>query len=80
MAELTKRGLITAVICSDPFMKLGQAQAKVFGVPDLPLLKIPHPLGGLDLEQVEGRALSRDAAARQAHQGAASMSDLARNC
>ena len=57
MSELRKRGLVTAVICSDSFMKLGKTQAKVFGVPDLPLVEIPHPLGGLSLEQVEGRAL-----------------------
>ena len=57
MSELRKRGLTTAVICSDPFIKLGTTQAKVFGMPDLPLVKIPHPLGGLSLEQVEGRAL-----------------------
>ena len=57
MSELRKRGLATTVICSDPFMKLGKTQAKVFGVPDLPLVQIPHPLGGLSLEQVEGRAL-----------------------
>ena len=56
MAELRKRGLVTAVICSDPFLKLGQAQAKTFGVPDLPLLRIPHPLGGIGIEQVQGRA------------------------
>jgi len=56
MCELTKRGLATAVICSGPFQNLGKAQAKVFGVPDLPLALIPHPLGGLSLEQVEGRA------------------------
>jgi hypothetical protein len=56
MSELRKRGLVTAVICSDPFIKLGKTQAKVFGVPDLPLVVIPHPLGGLSLEQVEGRA------------------------
>ena len=56
MSELRKRGLTTAVICSEPFLKLGQNQARVFGVPDLPLLLIPHPLGGLSLEQVEGRA------------------------
>ena len=52
MAQLTKRGLIAAVVCSDSFMKLGAAQAKVFGVPDLPLLRIPHPLGGLSIEKV----------------------------
>jgi hypothetical protein len=56
MAQLRKRGLITAVVCSDPFMRLGQAQAKTFGVADLPLLRIPHPLGGISVEQVEGRA------------------------
>jgi hypothetical protein len=56
MAQLTKRGLIAAVVCSDTFMKLGAAQAKVFGVPDLPLLKIQHPLGGLDMAKVRERA------------------------
>jgi hypothetical protein len=57
MSELRKRGLVTTVICSDPFIKLGTTQAKVFGTAELPLVKIPHPLGGLSLEQVEGRAL-----------------------
>ena len=56
MTELRKRGLITAVVCSDPFMKLAQTQARTFGVPDLPLLRIPHPLGGIDVEQVKTRA------------------------
>ena len=56
MAQLTKRGLIAAVVCSDTFMKLGMAQAKVFGVPDLPLLKIQHPLGGLNMDEVIERA------------------------
>ena len=55
MAELRKRGLVTAVVCSDPFLRLGQAQAKTFGVPDLPLLRIPPPLGGIGIEQVQGR-------------------------
>jgi hypothetical protein len=56
MAQLTKRGLVAAVVCSDSFMKLGAAQARVFGVPDLPLLRIPHPLGGLSIEKVRARA------------------------
>jgi len=58
MAQLTKRGVIAAVVCSDTFMKLGTAQAKVFGVPDLPLLQIQHPLGGLSLDKVRERAAS----------------------
>ena len=56
MAELRKRGLTAAVVCSDAFLRLGQTQAKVFGVPDLPLLIVQHPVGGLDLGSVEARA------------------------
>ena len=56
MAELRKRGIVCAVICSGPFMKLGKAQARTFGVPDLPLVEIPHPLGGLVLDSVKQRA------------------------
>jgi hypothetical protein len=56
MAQLTRRGLIAAVVCSDKFMKLGSAQARVFGVPDLPLLQIEHPLGGLGMDKVRERA------------------------
>jgi hypothetical protein len=56
MAELKRRGLVTAVVCSTPFEKLGRAQSKVFGVPDLPLLMIPHPLGGIDMAGVRARA------------------------
>ena len=57
MTQLAKRGLTTAVICSEPFKALGKNQARVFGEPDLPLVMIAHPLGGLSLEQVQGRAL-----------------------
>ena len=57
MTELAKRGLTTAVICSEPFRALGKNQARGFGAPELPLVMIAHPLGGLSLEQVEGRAL-----------------------
>ena len=56
MAQLTKRGVLAAVVCSDSFMKLGKAQSKVFGVPDLPLLEIKHPLGGLNMDKVRERA------------------------
>jgi hypothetical protein len=56
MAEIRKRGRLAAVVCSTAFQKLAEAQAKIFGVPELPLLVIPHPLGGLGIEAVEGRA------------------------
>jgi len=45
MAQLRKRGLITPVICSDTKKKIGSAQAKVFGGPNMPMLEIKHPLG-----------------------------------
>ena len=56
MAELRKRGMVSAVICSSPFMKLGSTQARTFGVPDLPLVEIPHPLGGLAMDNDKQRA------------------------
>jgi hypothetical protein len=56
MSALHKRGVAGAVICSDPFRKLAETQRKVLGAPDMPLIMIPHPLGGLSMEQVAGRA------------------------
>jgi len=56
MTELRKRGLLTAVVCSTPFMKLARTQARTFGVPELPLIEIPHALGTLELADVQVRA------------------------
>jgi hypothetical protein len=56
MCELAKRGRSAAVICSAPFVQLAKAQARVFGAPDLPLMVIPHPLGGISQEEIHGRA------------------------
>lgn len=56
MCELQKRGLATAVICSEPFFRLAKAQAAAGGVPDLALIVIPNPLGGAGLDVVRSRA------------------------
>ncbi len=56
MAELRKRGILTAVVLSEPFLKLGKTQARVLGVPDLPLIMIQHPLGGIAMDGVNARA------------------------
>lgn len=56
MTELRKRGLTTAVVCSTAFETLGRTQARVLGVPELPLIMIPHPLGGVSLDEVRARA------------------------
>lgn len=62
MCDATRKGLVTAVVCSRPFEKLGRTQAAVFGVPDLPLLMVDHPVGGNGLDVVAQRA---DVAAAQ---------------
>jgi hypothetical protein len=56
MIEVRRRGVASAVICSEPFVQLGRTQSRVLGVPDLPLIVIKHPLGGLALDDVEARA------------------------
>ena len=55
MCEIWKRGVAAAVVCSEPFVKLARTQAKIFGVPDLPLIVIAHPLGGLGMDGVKDR-------------------------
>ena len=56
MIEVRRRGVSSAVICSKPFLQLGRNQARVLGVPDLPLIIIEHPLGGIPLDGVKARA------------------------
>jgi hypothetical protein len=56
MAELRRRGPMTAVVCSEAFLNLARTQARVFGVPDMTLIVIPHPLGGLAMSEVKSRA------------------------
>ncbi len=56
MAEVRRRGPMTALVCSEAFLGLARAQARVFGVPDLPLIVIPHPLGGIAMNGVKARA------------------------
>ena len=50
MAEIRHRGVMSAVICSEAFLNLARTQAGVFGVPDMPLIVIAHPLGGLGMD------------------------------
>ena len=56
MAELNRKGVATAVICSDAFLGLARNQSKVFGVPEMPLIVVPHPLGGVPMNEVRARA------------------------
>ena len=56
MIEVRRRGVPSAVICSQPFLQLGRTQARVLGIPDLPLIIIQHPLGGIAMDDVKARA------------------------
>jgi len=56
MCTLRKQGILGVVICSDTFLPLARMQARVLGVPDLDIVAIPHPLGGLALEELRARA------------------------
>jgi hypothetical protein len=56
MIEVQRLGVASAVICSEPFIQLGRTQSRVLGVPDLPLIVIKHPLGGLAIDDVKARA------------------------
>jgi hypothetical protein len=54
--ELEKRGTPTITICTDEFATLGSMEAQILRMPRLPIVTIPHPLGGLKPEEVAGRA------------------------
>ena len=56
MIEVRRRGVPSAVICSKPFLQLGRTQSRVLGVPDLPLIVVEHPLGGISMDDVKARA------------------------
>ena len=57
---LEKRGIPTAVICTEPFITSADAMAALGGVPDYPYVVVPHPLGSRTMEQL------RDIAAKAA--------------
>jgi hypothetical protein len=63
---LQSAGVPAAVICTDVFAAMGKVEAEQLGMPELPLLVIRHPLGGLPAAEVERRVdetLARLAAA-----------------
>jgi hypothetical protein len=45
--QLERRGVRTVTIVTEVFANLAMAQARVRGRGDLPLVVIPHPVGGL---------------------------------
>lgn len=54
--ELEKLGVPTATVNSDEFVVLGQAEAVALGLPGLPIVTVPHPMGDASAEEVRRRA------------------------
>lgn len=53
---LEKKGIPTITLVTDQFRELASAEAKALGIPELPLVVIPHPVGGLKEPDVSKRA------------------------
>lgn len=46
----------TATLCTDEFQPLGRAESESLGMPYLPIVVVPHPMGGLTKEEVQAKA------------------------
>ena len=53
---LEKRGTPTATVNSDAFVVLGQQEAIALGLPGLPIVTVPHPMGDVNAKIVRDRA------------------------
>jgi hypothetical protein len=53
---LEKRGIPTATVNSDAFVVLGQHEAVALGLPGLPIVTVPHPMGDVPAAEVRRRA------------------------
>ena len=54
--HLDRAGLPAATICTDHFIATAQATATVWGVPDYPVLYMPHPLARLTPDALQATA------------------------
>jgi len=54
--ELDRRGVPTAVICTEEFVASVKAQAEICGNPLYPFAVVPHPIGSLTRAQLDARA------------------------
>lgn len=54
--HLDRAGIPVATICTDHFVATAQATATVWGVPDYPVIYMPHPLSTLTNVELETQA------------------------
>lgn len=53
---LETRGVPTATVNSDAFVALGRQEAVALGLPGLPIVTVPHPMGDVPADVVRDRA------------------------
>jgi hypothetical protein len=54
--ELERRGIPTAVVCTDAFITSARAQAAISGNADYPFVVVAHPIGSLSDAELHERA------------------------
>jgi hypothetical protein len=54
--HLDRAGVPAATICTDHFVATAQATAAVWGVPEYPVIYMPHPLSTLSEEALQAQA------------------------
>jgi hypothetical protein len=54
--HLDRAGIPAATVCTDHFVATSQATATVWGVPDYPVIYMPHPLSTLTDEALHAQA------------------------
>jgi hypothetical protein len=54
--HLDRAGIPAATICTDHFVATARATASVWGVPDYPMIYMPHPLSTLTDDEIQAGA------------------------
>lgn len=54
--HLDRAGIPAATLCTDHFVTTSQATASVWGVPDYPVIYMPHPLSALSDAEIQAQA------------------------
>lgn len=56
--DIEGEGVPTATVNSEEFVRLGQSESRSLGMPGLPLVTVPHPMGDIERDTVRERAES----------------------
>lgn len=54
--HLDRAGIPAATICTDHFVNTSEATATVWGVPEYPVIYMPHPLSTLNDDEIQAQA------------------------